>query len=261
MNGHRTVVGFCMLCALLISAVGAQSASAVGTTTYTCVKGGGGGTTYNTAHCRPSDGAGEYSHKSIENGLTTETRQNNKDHNGTLIPGTLVSTVFGTTVEMKVETVTGEGTSTNSEEGGEMFSSGSATMTMSNITVVKPANCKVQTDGPGKEKGEDGVVHSEPLKATTKGQGDRVKLEPAAGTIFARYWMEGASCPLKETTFTLTGSVTSVPNGATGNFTEADTTAQNTLKLNGSKAGVSGSLTSEGRANSSDTYKPITVTT
>jgi hypothetical protein len=267
MNGRRAVVGLCMLCALLVSAFAAQSASAVGTTAYTCVKGGGINPTYNTAHCRPTDGAGEWSHKAIANGTTTELQGNGNNEKGEPITGFLVSTAFGATVELEGKTVSGSGTMTNSEEGGEMIASGSGTITFTNVSVVKPANCKVQTDGPLKEKLESGVIHTEALKATTKGQADRLKFEPVTAPNFARFWIStnlpppAAACPLDNNTFTVTGSVTGVPNGATTNFTEADTTAQNTLKLNGAKAGLSGSLTIEGRANSSDTYKPLSVTT
>jgi hypothetical protein len=267
MNGRRAIVGLCMLCVLLVSAFTGQSAGAAGTTAFTCVKGGGVNPTYNTAHCRPTDGAGEWSHKSIANGTTTELTGNNKDHVGTIIPWTLVSTSFGATVETKMEFVTGSGSMTNNEEGGEMIASGSGTLTFSSVSVVKPLNCKVQTDGPLKEKGEDGVIHTEPLKLTTKGQGDRLKFEPVTAPTFARFWIStnlpppAISCPLDNNTFTVTGTATSVPNGATANFTEVDTTTQNTLKFNGAKAGFSGSLTIEGRANSSDTYKPLSVTT
>jgi hypothetical protein len=268
MNGRRAVVGLCMLCALLVSAFAAQSASAVGTTAYTCVKGGKVSPTYNSAHCRPSDGAGEWSHESIANGTTTELTGNGKDDKGNPIPGFLVSTAFGATVELEGKTVTGSGQMTNSIESGEMFASGSGTITFSEVSVVKPANCKVQTDGPSKEKLEDGVVHTESLKATTKGQADRLKFEPTVAPTFARFWIStnlpppAAACPLDNTTFTATGSVTGVPNGATTEFTEADTTAQNTLKLNGAKAGISGSLTIEGRATGSGGgYTPLSVTT
>jgi hypothetical protein len=261
MNGRRAIVGLCMFCALLVSAFAAEGASAAGTTAYTCKAGTGVGKTFNTVHCRPGDPAGGFGHFSIANNTKTETTANNKDHTGALIPWTLVSTTFGATVEFKMEGVSSSGTIENSEENGEMLASGSGTITFTNVTVVKPANCFVQTDGPAKEKLEVGVIHTEPLKTTTTGQGDRLKFEPVTAPNIARFWIEGPSCPLKGTTKTVTGSVTGQPNGATTEFTEADTTTQASLFLNGNKAGLTGSLTIEGRANSSDTYKPLSVTT
>jgi hypothetical protein len=263
MNGRRALVGLCLPCALLVSALAAQSASAAGTTTYTCVK-GGSGTTYKTPHCRPGDAAGEYSHQSIANGTTTEITGNNKDHEGKAIVGTFVSTAFGVTIELTAQVVAVSGTLVNSEEGGEMFASGSGTVTFTEVTVMKPTSCKVVTDIPDGQPGADGIVHTETLKWTTTGQGDRVKIEPSTGTTIARFWMEDqnlALCKLPKTTFTVSGSVQGTPNGATLEFTEADTTSQNTLKLNGAKAGIAGSVTIEGRDNSGDSYKPISATT
>jgi hypothetical protein len=269
MNGRRALVGLCMLCALLVSAFAAQSASAVGTTAYTCVKGGTGGTgvKYTTPHCRPKDESGEYGHTAIANGTTTELTVNGKDEKGNSITGFLVSTAFGATIELEGKSVTGTGQMTNSIEGGEMIASGVGAITYTNVSVVKPLNCKVKTDGPANEELEDGVIHTEALKTTTKEQGDRLKFEPVTAPTVARFWLvtdkgpPASPCPLHTNTFTVTGSVTGVPNGATTEFTEADTTAQNTLKLNGAKAGLSGSYTIEGRANPGDPYKPLSVTT
>jgi hypothetical protein len=259
MNGRKAIVGLCALCALAVSAIAAQGASAVGTTAYTCKFGTGVGVTFSTVHCRASDGTGALGHFAIANGTTTEVRGESTDHAGKPIKGTLVATVFGATVELEGSVFSAEGTMSNSEEGGEMLASGTGTGTFTEVKVAKPASCEVHTDEKP-EPGEVGVVHTEPVKATTKGQGDRVKFEAKEGNVLARFWITGAKCAI-HATFTLSGTVKGTPEGGTINFTEADTTAQNTLSLNGNKAGLSASLDFEGRANPSDSFWSLSPTT
>jgi hypothetical protein len=278
MNGRRAIVGLCMLCALLVSAFAAQSASAVtkvkGTTAFTCkpVTPVDNTVGFSKAHCRPEDAVSTkatFEHFEIPPNTTTKITGNNKTTGGESEATKLVSTAFGATIELSGKVTEGEGWMTNAVEGKEHYTHGEGTITYKEVSVVKPANCIVQTDGPLKEKGEAGVIHTEPLKATTKGQGDRLKFEPKEGTVFARFWIEGATCPLKENTFSVSGTVLGTPNGATTNFTEADTTAQNTLKLGANKAGLSGTLTLEGKhpgdkekgKEEDKTYEPLSVTT
>ena len=56
MTGRRAIAGLCMLSALLISAVAAQSAMAItGTTAFTCKEVTAGTGHFKGAHCKPSD--------------------------------------------------------------------------------------------------------------------------------------------------------------------------------------------------------------
>jgi hypothetical protein len=268
MNGRRAVVSLCMLCALLGSAFAAQGASAAtkGTTAFTCkkktIEGGAG---FSKEHCKPDDAVAsgaKYEDAEVPQDTTTKVTANNTTTEKVRDPSILTSTFFGATIELKGEITEGEGWMTNAVEGKEHYAHGEGTITYTEVSVVKPAGCEVTTDVPGGSKGEKGVIHTEPLKATTKGQGDRVKFVPKEGTTFARFWLAGAGCPV-DLTFTMTGSVLGTPNGATINFTEADTTAQNTLKFSGTKAGFLGTATLESKDEKAGdtTYEPLSVTT
>jgi hypothetical protein len=259
MNGRRAVVGLCMLCALLVSAFAAQGASAAGTTAYTCVTGIGG--TLRGEHCLTTGTESAiYGHKSITNNVTTELTGNNETTKGVKDATLLKSTIAGAAFTLTGATTTGTGWMTNAEEGGEMFAHGEGTITYTGVTAS--GGCKVFTDS-GAGKGEEGVIHTEPLVATTKGQGDALKFEPKTPNVFARFLLEGCTNPGLNGTYTVTGTIKSTTiDGATTNFTHANTTTQNTLKLNGVfAAGIEGTLTLKSRLNGTESFTPLSATT
>ncbi|HEX6666706.1 MAG TPA: hypothetical protein VF081_08950 [Solirubrobacterales bacterium] len=275
MNGRRAIVGLCMLCALLVSAFAAQSASAItGTTAFTCseaaaVKDRVG------AHCLNIEGEKKFGHVAIAENTTTElegTNANTATNTTTSRIGKLRETIGGVPLELQATGVGGSGTMENKKTaGGEHYAEGSGTITFTGVTVTEPAGrgCKVFThkeDGSGDpgEEGAEGIVHTLPLKATTEGQGDSLKFTPVVGEKFANFWI---TCTTKlaaiEGTWSCTGSVKGVPNGATTEFTHATVTTENTLKCRGSKAGIDGALTLKGKDPKivGDTFKPIAATT
>ncbi|HEX5610845.1 MAG TPA: hypothetical protein VFX45_12230 [Solirubrobacterales bacterium] len=259
MNGRRAIVGLCMLCALLISAFAAQSASAAGTTAYTCRNVPASG--FSDSHCKVvSVPNGPFSHVSIPLNTTTEFTDSNNTTGGAKENTLLKATIAGSAFTLTAKTTTGSGWVTNATEGEEMFVHGEGTTTYSEVTAS--GGCKVFTDS-GAGKGEEGVIHTEPLKASTKGQGDAQKFEPKEGTVFARFLLEGCTNTGINGTYTVTGSVkSSTITGTTTNFTHANTTEQNTLKLNGTiKAGIEGTATYDARLNSSEAFTPIGPTT
>jgi hypothetical protein len=69
----RAIAGACLLCALLVSAFAAQSASAVtkGTTAFTCKETGTGD--FKDAHCKEgvSPGTGSFKHVEVAKDTTT----------------------------------------------------------------------------------------------------------------------------------------------------------------------------------------------
>jgi hypothetical protein len=256
-NGRRAIIGLCMLSALLVNAFAAQGASAAGTTGYTCVEDPNG--PLMGEHCLASGGSGtKHKHASIANNTTTELTASNETTGGVKDVMVLQATVAGASFKLTATTMTASGWMTNAEEGGEMFAHGEGTATFTGVT--SDSGCKVFTHSP---KGEEGVVHTETLKATTKGQGHAVKFEPASGTVLARFILEGCTNPGINGTYTVTGSIkTSSISGATANFMHVDTTNQNTLKLNGTiKAGLDGTATFKTRANSGEPYKALSATT
>jgi hypothetical protein len=277
MNGRRSVIGLCMLFALFVSAFAAQSASAVnGTTAFTCAS-TASGAGFSKEHCKPSDAVGSgaaFKHVEIPQDTTTEITGSNETTAGATDVTKLKATINGISTEIQAKVTTGSGWMENKKEGagdpnpGEHFAIGHGTITYTAAEVTAPAGkgCTVSTDIDPLNMGEPGVVHTEPLKATTTGQGDALKFEPTTGSIFTRFYITG--CAGSEAlvalngTYTVTGSVIGTPDGATTNFTHTKTTEQNTLKLNGSiKSGLEGTLTIKGRANSSEAYKPISSTT
>ncbi|HEX6825868.1 MAG TPA: hypothetical protein VF077_06060 [Nitrospiraceae bacterium] len=271
MNGRRAIVGLCMLCALLVSAFAAQSASAVGTTAFTCTKDAPTKDRFGE-HCLTSGTPLEYGHKEIAQDTTTELSGTNaKTLNNTTesSSGILKVTVGGIPLELKAATVTGSGWMENKKNGaGEHYAHGKGTITFSGVTVVNPPErgCKVTTDNepaPG-TMGEEGVVHTRELTATTEGKGDFLTFRAADEGNFANFFV---TCEKKleavEGTWSCSGSVLGVPNGATTEFTHTKTTeAPNTLKCRGSKAGIEGKLTLSGRAKGdTGAYTPLAVTT
>jgi hypothetical protein len=258
MNGRKAIASVCMLCALLLSAVAAEGASAAGTTGYTCVKGKG---TLRGEHCLTSGGApAEYGHVAVPINTTTEGTVTNEKTGGEKVNGKLKATIAGAAITLTATGAIGNGWGTNAEEGGEMYGHGEGTTTFTGVTAT--GGCKIFTDS-GAGKGEEGVIHTEPLKATSKGHGDSGKLEPKEGTVFARFTLEGCTNSGINGTYTVTGSIKpTVIAGSTVSYTHTNTTEQNTLKLNGTiKAGIEIETTGRGRANSSEPYSTGGATT
>jgi hypothetical protein len=272
----RTLVGLCMLCALLVSAFAAQSASASkGTTAFTCVKDEAAGT-LSGEHCLAEGGTGKYKHVAIAQDTTTEvitTNDQTQSNTTETRPTKLKFTVAGVVTELTAKRLNGEGWMENKVEPGEKgehyaFAHGSATFT--EVSVTKPAslNCKVYTSTEKTEKGEEGIIHTTPLKGSTTGEGENVKIEPTTeGGAFAHFTIEGCKAPVEALNgpYTVTGSVTCPTSGATITCEHTATTTANTLRVNGSiKAGIEGSLTLKGREQDVDcsgAYTPLSGTT
>ena len=107
------------------------------------------------------------------------------------------------------------------------------------------------------------MVTTETLSATTDGQGDAILSTPPAEKPFATFFIEGCSVAGLNKTYEVTGSIkTSSVAGATWKYTHTDTTAQNTLKFGGQKAGIEGEFTIKGKKASDPLpFTPISQTT
>ncbi|HEX6667245.1 MAG TPA: hypothetical protein VF081_11680 [Solirubrobacterales bacterium] len=275
MNGRNTIVGLCMLCALLVSAFAAQSASAEiikGTTTFTCVK-NAPPEDLRGEHCLPEGNAPkEYGHVAFAQDTTTQiTGTNAKTANDTTTAAVsrLKTTIAGVPLELSATGVSGSGWMENKvAANGEHYAHGKGTITFTGVEVTKPEGrgCKVYTDNEAtKTEGEVGVVHTRELTATTQGQEMALKFQPAEGETFANFFVTcepGKQIPAIEGTWSCNGSVKGTPNGATTGFTHEATTTQNTLKCKGTKSGIDGQLTLIGRhKDSAGTYNPLSNTT
>jgi hypothetical protein len=275
MTGRRAIVGICMLCALIISAVAAQSAMAVsGTTAFTCVKDPAG--TLKGEHCLTGGTGENYKHVEIAQDTTTEIEVTNaKTVNETKEASSQIfkATIAGVPLELKATGVSGTGTLTNKKDAatGEHYVTGTVTYKYTGVTVAKPEGkgCEVFTDkGPGEPHGTLGEVDVHADFTTTE-QGDSIKFTPAAstgvGAPFATFNITcGGLVPALEGTWEVNGSITckpTAPTGATIHCVHNEVTTANTLKTKGVKAGLEGTITVKGRANSGEAYKPLSMTT
>jgi hypothetical protein len=279
MNGRRAIIGLCMLCALLVSAVAAQGASAkeFGTTSFTCANLGGTTHQFTKAHCKESDkGAGPFEHVAIAENTTTEltgTNANTGANTETATVTKLKSVRAGVELELQATGVTNEGPATmvnkkavNAKGETEMYVEGEGKILYTGVSVTKPAGkgCEVfktENAGPPVTHTGKGEVETKQLAATTKEQGMALKFAPKAGATFAVFYVTNCTVAGLNGTYEVTGSVKGVPDGATTNFEHAAVTTQGTLKLGGQAAGIEGSLTLKGRANSTQAFTPLSVTT
>ena len=261
MLGRKTLIGLSVLCALLVSAFAAQGASALGTTAHTCKEvnqGTEGAKTWKDKHCKEEGvGAnGAFKHVLITNNTKTEIIGDDLNTAGEHTGAILKSTVAGSAIELVATSVSGSGSMTNTESGGEMIASGEGKLKYSGVT-EKLLGCKV-TGLPGGA----GVVETKQLFASTAGVGDGLKFSPKEGTVFAEFELTG--CIVGPITIKVVGSVTGTPEGTTTRTVHNTVTAAKTLRLQsaaGPVAGIAGALTISGRANSTEAYTGLSVTT
>jgi hypothetical protein len=253
----RAVIGVCVVCALAVGVVSVQGAAAAikGTTGFTCKeRKEAGGAGFSDAHCKEAVETGaKFEHVAIAQNQATEGRVTNTSTGGELVPARLKSVIAGVEVELQANKTVGEATGENKLSGEEHFSEGTGKTTYSEVSVTKPAGkgCKV--------KGTEFSTNL--LKGTSLGTGMEGKLEPAEGTKFGEFTIEGCSIAALNGLYEITGSIKCPGVGSTVLCTHAATTAQGTLKMRGQKAGVEVSTTATARANSTEPFTPLAVTT
>lgn len=248
MIGRRAAVGLSVLCALLICAFVAQSASAAAgknTTAFTCVE-GGGAKDFSDAHCDTNvgEGKGKFGHvvvplkEKITIAITNaKTKNSTTESTNTVLKGT----VFGVKTEIVCKTVEGSGTLTNEEPSAKVHTvKGTVEAKFSSCTVAKPAlGCKVK---------EPITVSSNVEGVEELGAGKNemgLEFKPT-GAHFASVVIEG--CFIAGT-YNTDGTAIATSNtsntgkfsGATSVFTGAMT--KETLKLSGNPAEVESTTT------------------
>lgn len=250
-------IGVCLLCAVAVGAVAAQGAAGAikGTTGFTCKeKKEAGGVGFSDAHCEKAVGSGAaFEHVAIPQNQVTEGRVTNTNTAGETVVAKLKSSIAGVEVELQAKKAVGEASGANKLSGEEHFSEGTGKTTFTEVSVTKPAGkgCTV--------KGTEFTTNL--LRGTSLGTGMEGKLEPAEGTKFAEFNVEGCSIAAVNGLYEVTGSIKCSGVGAMVLCTHAATTAQGTLKMRGQKAGVEVTTTATGRANSSESFTPLAVTT
>lgn len=251
----------CLLCALACSGVASQALAATnGTTAFTCKKTAEGtGERFSKAHCKAADTSptGEYRHVPISQNTTTEFTTTSVDTEGKPTTARIRTSISGVEVELQSTLAHGEGWMEDAIDPttGEHYVVGESATTFTEVIFTKPAEkgCKVK----------GGQIVTNKLKTTTKGQGDAGKLEPASGSVFTVFEVEGCSIGVLNGLYEVTGSIKCSPDGATINCTHVSTTEQSTLKLRGQKAGLEISTTASGRdpVLGEVTYTPLSTTT
>jgi hypothetical protein len=267
MIGRRSVIGLSLLCALAVCAFAASGASAAGGTTFVTCKKGGTTLDFKGAHCTtsavtgtPSDkvelGKGTFSHFKVANGVaTTITGSNTATKNETkeAVPAVLIGTVAGIEVEISCTTVSSTGSGENSEPTAENhhIAISGVVVSYSGCTVLKPSlqNCVVK----------GGTITTNSLKAQDKE--DTIVFEPTSGTAFTTITIEKCTTTALNGAFTVTGTVTAKPNGATL-YISIPKTTESTLKFAGQPAGLTLVETVRGKkTGGSETAEPLSVTT
>jgi hypothetical protein len=262
--GHRAVVGLGLLCALLLSAVMASSASAiVGTTAFTCapqkpaVKNVG----FSDAHCTNAavDEAAVFKHDSIAEKTKTIFHGTNEkttaDTKGSEV-AILRAKPLGVETEIRCNKVFAHGeleNKVNAEK--EHFIHGTKiTILYTECSVPKPAKCVI----PGNKIEVTGTT------ATTEKQEDNVLFKPEVGNTFVSFNFEKCENAFFNGLHEVSGSVRAQVSGSTLTFSEAKTTSDNKLTFFGSAAGLEGKITlsqAAGTAATEKTGNPISATT
>jgi hypothetical protein len=233
MIGRKSVIGIAVLCALVLSAFAAASASAE-QRAYACSE-SFTPREYSDAHCvnKVSEGA-KFGVKEEPTGTAvTISATNAKTASSTekASPATLRGTLAGVKTEITCTTVTGTGTLTNAAAS----TSGSGTLNYTGCTVVEPA-------GKGCQVGNVTAT----VKATTVGQAaNRLKFEPSVtGGNFATVGISGcANEAPPAASYPVTGSLVATTEGATTSTTLTEVETENKLKFGGNKAGLEGKIT------------------
>ena len=262
MTGRRSIIALCTLCALASCGIAAQAArAATGTTGFTCKETGAGGT-FSDAHCKTSQAGGKFKHEQIPANTETEFTGSNETTGGVTEPWKLKATIAGVPLTLTATGLTATGWWTGAIDvfPPEPYAHGSGKLHFSGVT-ASASGCKVYEDSEG-TKGTEGVITTPTLTWSTTGVGMALLIAAVESNVVARFILEGCTTSSQNGTYTLTGSFKGVPTGTTVNFTHAATTEQNTLKLNGAiKAGIEGVLTPKVRANSSQSFTPLSLTT
>ena len=266
MIGRRVAVGLTLLCALVISAFMASSASAVvaGTTGFTCqpepaptktTKG------FTDEHCNTKEIEGtsvKFIHAPIAQDKTTIIHGTNEKTSSDTLKSE--SAILKTTVaivgkvQITCEKVFAHGNQTNRLNAGtgEHFIHGEkVTILYTGCKFVEPSTCKVQ----------GGKIEVTGVTATTEKEEMNVRFKPEVGKTFVVIKTENC---LGVTEMPVEGSVRGQVSGATLTFSEAGTTADKSLTVLGAAAGLEGKVTirqADETQEAGKTGNPLTATT
>ncbi len=239
MTGRRAIVGLCMLCALVFSAIAAQGAAAAsnGTTAFTCKS------------VTPAAGTAGFSDSACKNAVSANANFEHVAFSGsTNLTGTggltkLHSVISGIEFELQSTSLEGSGTMENMADvfgTGEHTVDGTGVIEYKGVTVTRPAGKGCVVTG--------GEVKTEVLQATTAGKGMGVEVAPNEGTLLAKFNVTGCSIAALNGKYEVKGSVIGIPEGTSIVTTGGNTTAALSLTLRGQKAGIDGAINLKGES-------------
>jgi hypothetical protein len=242
MSGRRTIVGLALLGALFVCAISASSASAAGTTAFTCVS-VFEGAQFEDEHCKtPKAGGSGFKHEEIEVGKTTEITTTNNVTGATTETAVIHSILGGVEFTIDSQEVHATGSCKNETVGEVMQWHCKKVFATFTKLAVTPASLKCEVVG--------GELKTKEMTAVTRetvgGKGPGLNYVPEApGTVFMEFEIGGAECKLGKPTIKVTGNAVGKPSGATLTFDEASTKGEGTegLFIGKSSASVTGVAT------------------
>jgi hypothetical protein len=266
MTSRRTISGLILLCALIVSAVAAQAASAVSQTAVECTS---TGTPLNTdrfadAHCKTKEVGKPNFHAATPTGTKIATEGTNITTFPSSEPAVLKALVMGVDIQIEAELVTFAKKSTveNNVTGEEMYAEGLLPeLHIANVTTPVP-NCGVAGMPPGGGADTPGTIQTWPLRATTKGLAQGVvKFEAQSPNKLAEFTFTGASCGLAGTPWPVYGTITSdKAEGATIPFSHKAVTNAKSLRVLNAMSGPFAGLTARVTIKKESDGTPIALT-
>jgi hypothetical protein len=263
MSGPRSIIGLALVGALLACAVSASSASAKGTTAFTCVA-VAANREFEDEHCAKGkvDANAGFKHEEIEVGTTTEVTATNNVTGAETSPAVIHLNIAGFELIIDSEAVQATGSCRNETVGNEKIGKEMQNHCKEVVTIftqlkTTPESFKCEVLG-GELRTNNMTVLTRETE-TGKGPGLNYTPEAGAGTPFIEFKLGGASCVIgKEVTIKVTGNAVGVPSGSTVTFNEKSTTGVGAEGLFIGKAPAS--VTGIGTVRMAGAGNPIAIT-
>jgi hypothetical protein len=251
MIGRKGIIGLALMCALLLSAVAAQGASAAGNgqTIFECSSGGTG---FKDAHCDTAETPGKFGHVQFptESTAITLTNGGTAEETKKATTGLLHIALLHGFKNVNVECTNVEGTGTAQNVAGPpMVGKGSGIIKFNNGTGVlchtNQSGCEGGTATVGAKVGEVKASAETVEGLAPSGTGMGLKFSPTTGSQFATITFEGTcglhafgAIPVAGSTIATAGGEAN-GHGATAWFTEE----MSSLTVGGEPAGLTGKAT------------------
>jgi hypothetical protein len=236
MTSRKAILFFVVLMALPLAAYTAPNAS--GQRVYTCHETGIKNGDFEDAHCKESGppGSSDYAHVLVTQ--KTESSTSNINTGAVRSTAKLKSVQSGVTLELQATNVSGSGTIENHEEGATTWVTGSTVGVFEGVTVTAPAGKGCEVEG--------GKVTTNKLSMTSKGLTNELKYTPAEGETFAEFTIKGCAIGALNHVYAVKGSLKATMTGATVVSSHEVVTIENSVFVNGQKAGITNTLTIKG---------------